>query len=80
MLNGISLTIAYELNQIRYYYTTTIYEATEIRVKYKPDFYAKVKGVWKGRTLTSLFPKIDGKYKKVKQLFVKIDGEWLSVD
>jgi hypothetical protein len=39
---GISLTIEYEIDQTRYYYTTTIYEATEIYVKYKPDFYVKV--------------------------------------
>lgn len=39
---GISLTIEYELDEIRYYYTTTVYEAKEIYVKYKPDFYIKV--------------------------------------
>jgi hypothetical protein len=39
---GISLTIEYEINQIRYYYTTTVYEEKIINVKYKPDFYVKV--------------------------------------
>ena len=77
---GISLTIEYEIDQTRYYYTTTIYEATEIYVKYKPDFYVKVKNQWKGRTLTSLLPKVDGKYRKVKKLFVKVEDEWYSVD
>lgn len=77
---GISLTIEYEIDQIRYYYITTIYEETEIYVKYKPDFYVKVKNQWKGRTLTSLLPKVDGKYRRVKQLFVKIEDEWHSVD
>ncbi|MBP5471006.1 MAG: hypothetical protein J6Z11_17385 [Candidatus Riflebacteria bacterium] len=43
MIYGISLVIEYELNQTRYYYTTTVYEEKTINVKYKPDFYVKVK-------------------------------------
>ena len=39
---GITLTISYEIDKIRYYYTTTIYEATNISVKYKPDFFIKI--------------------------------------
>jgi len=77
---GISLTIEYEVDKIRYYYTTTVYEETEIYVKYKPDFYVKVNRQWKGRTLTSLLPKVAGKYRKVKKIFIKIDDEWKSVD
>lgn len=77
---GISLTIEYEINQIRYYYTTTVYEEKTINVKYKPDFYVKVNRQWIGRTLTSMLPKIGGLRKHVKKLYVKINGEWKSVD
>lgn len=42
MIYGISLVIEYEINATRYYYTTTVYEAKEIYVKYGPDFYVKV--------------------------------------
>ena len=79
-VGGISLTIEYEINAIRYYYTTTVYEAKTISVKYKPDFYVKVNNQWKGRTLTSMLPKINGKYVNVKKMYVKIGGIWKSVD
>ena len=80
MIYGISLVIEYELNQTRYYYTTTVYEEKTINVKYKPDFYVKVKSQWIGRTLTSMLPKIGGLRKHVKKLYVKIGGVWKSVD
>ena len=80
LLLGVSLTIEYELDQTRYYYTTTVYEEKTINVKYKPDFYVKVKNQWKGRTLTSMLPKIGGLRKHVKKLYVKIGGVWKSVD
>ena len=41
---GITLVISYEVDKTRYYYTTTIYEATNISVKYKPDFFIKIDG------------------------------------
>lgn len=44
MVYGISLVVAYELNQTRYYYTATVYEAKIIYVKYAPDFYIKTSG------------------------------------
>lgn len=42
MIYGISLDIEYEVPGIKYHYTTTVYEAKTISVKYKPDFYVKV--------------------------------------
>lgn len=41
-VGGISLTIEYEVSSIRYYYVVPVYEAKDIVVKYKPDFYVKV--------------------------------------
>ena len=75
MIYGISLVIEYEIAAMRYYYTTTVYEAKEIYVKYEPDFYVKVKNHWIGRTLTSMFPKIGGLHKRVKKVFMKINDE-----
>ena len=80
MIYGISLVIEYEVDAWRYYYTVPVYEAKEIFVKYKPDFYVKVNNQWKGRTLTSLLPKIGDLRKHVKKLYVKIGGVWKSVD
>ena len=80
MIYGISLVIAYELNQTRYYYTTTVYEEKTIYVKYKPDFYIKTSGNWIGLTLTSMFPQIGNSIKSVKSIFVKINDDWYSVD
>ena len=79
-VGGISLTIEYEINATRYYYIVSVYEAKTISVKYKPDFYVKVNNQWKGRTLTSLIPKINGEHIAVKKLYVKIGGTWKSVD
>ena len=80
MIYGISLVIEYELDSIRYYYTVPVYEAKEIYVKYKPDFYIKVARQWIGLTLTSMLPKVNGERKRVKELYVKVNGEWMSVD
>lgn len=71
---GITLIISYEVDKIRYYYTTTIYEATNISVKYKPDFFIKIDGTWIGLALPAMDTYIDGEYKKVKALYVKVGG------